>query len=1491
MIPILYEANETAFTTLGIGPLGDAIKCVVTEELNGEYELEMTYPVSGIHYSELVEDRLIYAVPFEGGRKQIFKIYQIEKPLDGEVVVRAEHIHYLLNKMVVMPFSASSAAGAMAKIKSNVVEDCPFTFATDKTLAANLNMVVPIECGKLLGGTEGSILDIYGPGEYEFDNFNVTLRAHRGSDNGVTVRFGKNMTELDSSVDTTNVYTGIVPYYRDSEDNITYADGYVVWSGHKTDYVYPLAKVVDVSSWFDSERESWEKTHPDEVYAPSSDDIITKARNYLQKNAGWDKSVNIKVSFVNPWQSDEYADLAALERVKMGDTVSVINNKIGVSTTKKVIKTEYNVLLDRYDSIELGTPTTSMTSEIANTSTAIAQASAESKSMMQKAIEHATKLITGGLGGYVVINTNANGNPNEILIMDTPNKETAVNVWRFNLNGLGHSHSGYNGPFDDVALTQDGQINADLITAGTLNANVVRAGLLTDGVGKNYWDLETGEFRLSANTTVGGQTVQKIADDARSAAERTSAAQLASAVSTINEDISGLQDQIDGNITTWYYPYKPTLSNLPASDWKTTTDKNNHIGDLFYDKNTGYCYRFMLDVSTYKWIQISDEDIAAAMAAANEAQDTADNKRRIFIKQPTPPYDVGDTWMMGTTGDIKTCTTAKTASQSYSASDWSKLNKYTDDSAVSNFITGTYSSDKLNLQNQIDGKAETWYQSSDPSTAWTNATLKAKHEGDLWYNTTNNTTWIYYKSGSTYSWKQENVPNEVFDKIDGKAQVFTSQPIPPYDVGDIWFMGTTGDILTCINKRTTGTYTVSDWEKRNKYTDDSALSSFISGTYSNDKTNLQSQVDKKAETWYQGTDPSTAWTTTALKKQHVGDLWYNTTNNTTWFYNSSYKWQQENVPTAVFDKIDGKAQIFTSPPTPPYAVGDLWCKGASGDILTCIKSRTASESYTKSDWAKKNKYTDDSALTTWISGTYSSDKTNLQSQVDKKAETWYQSADPATAWNTAALKKQHVGDLWYKTSNKTTWIYYYDSSAGTYSWKQENVPDEVFDKIDGKAQIFTSTPTPPYNKGDLWCEGTSGDILTCVTAKTASQSYAKSDWAKRNKYTDNSALNSWISGTYAKDKTDLQTQIDGKAQTWYQASDPSTAWTNTTLKAQHVGDLWYRTSDAATFFYNSSYTWVKENVPNEVFDKIDGKAQIFTTTPKPPYDVGDLWCQGSSGDILTCVKTRSSGSYTKSDWSKMNNYVDTSDVETVVDEVVDEVVDGAISEYDESLNQAAVFNKLTKNGTARGIYMNATDNQLYINATYIATGTLTDDYGKTTFNLKTGKLTTKNFSVKADNFELTDTGIMTATGATLSGTFSCGSDDSGQSKITIGDGNIGFNYGGSSICNITATRKTYGSTKYDLLSIIGSDIFLCTDANTYVTDNYDYIRMCNGSIVLNSTSSIILKCPYGKLEISKNGCYLTGTTGYGMSLSSRWGSMTFHDKDVDYTDLSMLVSR
>ena len=268
------------------------------------------------------------------------------------------------------------------------------------------------------------------------------------------------------------------------------------------------------------------------------------------------------------------------------------------------------------------------------------------------------------------------------------------------------------------------------------------------------------------------------------------------------------------------------------------------------------------------------------------------------------------------------------------------------------------------LLNQDDKKAETWYQSGDPSVDWTTDELKARHKGDLWYNTNDQKTYIF--TGESWELTKTTPPDDVFDKIDGKAQIFVAQPKSPYAVGDLWFNSATSDIMTCVKARNTiGEFDSTEWEKRNKYTDDSTLTDFINNTYTTDIGNIQNQIDGKIETFRQETDPSTAWTTAEDKKKHIGDLWYNTATNETFMYNGT-GWSPVagTVPDEVWGKIDSKCQIFTAQPKPPYNKGDLWFVGSSGDILTCTTARKDGESYVETDWTKQNKYTDDTTANT-----------------------------------------------------------------------------------------------------------------------------------------------------------------------------------------------------------------------------------------------------------------------------------------------------------------------------------------------------------------------------------------------------------------------------------------------------------------------------------------------------------------------------------------------
>lgn len=479
MMPILYESNERSFTTNGLGRLSDAVECTVTEEEDSVFELYMRYPISGAHYGDLAVDRWIYAPHDDTKKRQPFRIYKISKPLNGVVSVYAEHAKYLLNKTIVAPFSAGSCAAALTGLGANAIGGTEFTFWTDKSIAAKFDVDQPQSIGALLAGQSGSILDVYGKGDYEWDHFTVKLYLNRGSDRNVTLRYGKNITDITADADMSNTYTAIIPFWKNDEktvmlpERILYAD---------TQYSTTLAKAVDFSS-------EWEEE-------PSEEKLRARAQKYLSDNEGWEIKQNIKVSFVQLYQTEEYAEYAPLQRVSLCDTVTVIYSPLDVSAKAKVVKTAYNVLLERYDEIEIGTASASVNTAVSDVVKESTKDLA-SVSFLEKSIARATSLITGGLGGYVKFTLNADGEPEEILIMDTPDVSTAVNVWRWNKNGLGYSSTGYDGPYR-LAITADGHIVADFIDTGTLTANIIKAGVLQDLDSVTAFNLETGELTTAA---------------------------------------------------------------------------------------------------------------------------------------------------------------------------------------------------------------------------------------------------------------------------------------------------------------------------------------------------------------------------------------------------------------------------------------------------------------------------------------------------------------------------------------------------------------------------------------------------------------------------------------------------------------------------------------------------------------------------------------------------------------------------------------------------------------------------------------------------------------------------------------------------------------------------------------------------------------------------------------------------------------------------------
>ena len=367
----------------------------------------------------------------------------------------------------------------------------------------------------------------------------------------------------------------------------------------------------------------------------------------------------------------------------------------------------------------------------------------------------------------------------------------------------------------------------------------------------------------------------------------------------------------------------------------------------------------------------------------------------------------------------------------------------------------------------------------------------------------------------------------------------------------------------------------------------------------------------------------------------------------------------------------------------------------------------------------------------FISNTYTTDINNLQSQIDGQIETFFYDYEPtlqnipASGWTTNEERKKHEGDLFYWKSKG--YAYRFMQDGATWKWQLVQDTDitlalaaaeKAQDTADHKRRVFVVHPEPPYDIGDLWAQGSNGDLMRCRVAR-ASGSYDSSDWEKASKYTDDSSLDLFINGVFKDSLNSLKTQIDGKIETWYQPNDPSLKWTKTeelpwcdidgnkildksgneivlvweSEKAEHEGDLWHNTSDNTQWIYKSGI-WQPQSIPNELLDKIDGKSSVYMIQPTPPYYEGDLWVTTNSegkASLKTSFVNRINGDFTASDWIDFK-YADKDDIKNAIDN------------YDTSLGQDEVFNKLTKGGTEQGIYIE--DGKVYINAKYILAGLL-----------------------------------------------------------------------------------------------------------------------------------------------------------------------------------------
>lgn len=455
----------------------------------------------------------------------------------------------------------------------------------------------------------------------------------------------------------------------------------------------------------------------------------------------------------------------------------------------------------------------------------------DERTAREKAIEELSQRLSESSGTYTTVETQPDGS-NIYYLHNKPQLSDSDIIWKMTAEAWAVSTDG--GQHWNGGMTVDGDVIARILTATGVNADWINTGTIKaidkDGNTTFLVDVTTGRVVINADS------VQIKGKDVNAIAKEKAETEVNNFISnTYTTDINNLQSQIDGQIETFFYDYEPTLQNIPASGWTTNEERKKHEGDLFYWKSKGYAYRFMQDGATWKWQLVQDTDITLALAAAEKAQDTANHKRRVFVVQPEPPYDIGDLWTQGSNGDLMRCKVAR-ASGSYSVDDWEKASKYTDDSSLDLFINGVFKDSLNSLKTQIDGKIETWYQPNDPSVKWTKTeeypwcdidgnkildesgneivlvweSEKVEHEGDLWHNTTDNTQWIY-KSGI---WQPQSIPDELLDKIDGKSSVYMVQPKPPYYEGDLWVTTNSegkASLKTSFVNRINGDFTASDW--------------------------------------------------------------------------------------------------------------------------------------------------------------------------------------------------------------------------------------------------------------------------------------------------------------------------------------------------------------------------------------------------------------------------------------------------------------------------------------------------------------------------------------------------------------------------------------------------------------------------------------------------------------------------------------------------------
>ena len=437
---ILYDTNELEFKTLGIGVLRDAIKVSVTEELNGLFELTMEYPIDGHLFNELKFTRIICCKSSPYSKPQPFRIYSISTPINRTVTINAAHISYDLSGFIVDPFSATNLDETIAGLKNKVYGDCPFEYVHTVNESGNVNVSEPKSVRSVLGE---HVSKAYQP-DFTFDGLTVIMEDKRGVDTGVDVVYGKNLIDINQEENNTNVYTGVYPYWRDEEDNITVLEERVIKTPGTWNYtkIYPL----DLSNEFKN--------------MPTQEEMKAFTETYIEVYSLGIPEISLSISVLQ-LNGTNYEREMLTGKINLGDTITVQFPDAKVNAKARCIKTVYDPLQNRYETLELGDAVRTLADSIISSSqdidNKINAAKESTKEYVDDAVLNATKPKEGSVLLY------PNDKPEALLVMDSTNISSAQTIWKFDKDGLSRSSDGYNGTY--VKFYQNGKnvLNDDTV--------------------------------------------------------------------------------------------------------------------------------------------------------------------------------------------------------------------------------------------------------------------------------------------------------------------------------------------------------------------------------------------------------------------------------------------------------------------------------------------------------------------------------------------------------------------------------------------------------------------------------------------------------------------------------------------------------------------------------------------------------------------------------------------------------------------------------------------------------------------------------------------------------------------------------------------------------------------------------------------------------------------------------------------------------------------